>query len=276
MSFTTALTKHVPFSSPFLRDCGYVNGEWTRGEATQNLRRFRTRPQAKCSPRCRTWVLPTPAKPSTRPMRRNLHGQRRPARERSAILRKWFDLMVANADELASILTAEMGKPFPEARGEILVCRRLYRMVCGGSQAHLRRNNSRSFQRQAHDRHQTAGRCCRHHHALELPSSDDHPQDRSGAGCRLHGGFETRRTDPALGDRACGSCRTGRHSGWRFQRHCRRRRSGDRQGTLQQRQSAQDQLYRFDGSRPHPDAPVRRPDQEGEPRARRQRTIHRL
>src|SRR5712691_3820932 len=33
------------------------------------------------------------------------------AKERSAILRRWFDLMVANADDLAAILTAEQGKP---------------------------------------------------------------------------------------------------------------------------------------------------------------------
>ena len=42
------------------------------------------------------------------------------AKERSAILRKWFDLMVANADDLAAILTAEQGKPLAEAKGEIL------------------------------------------------------------------------------------------------------------------------------------------------------------
>ncbi len=41
-------------------------------------------------------------------------------KERAAVLRKMFDLMVANADDLATILTMEMGKPFPEARGEIL------------------------------------------------------------------------------------------------------------------------------------------------------------
>lgn len=41
-------------------------------------------------------------------------------KERAAILRKWYDLMVENADDLARILTAEMGKPFAEARGEIL------------------------------------------------------------------------------------------------------------------------------------------------------------
>ncbi len=43
----------------------------------------------------------------------------RPAKERAGILRKWFDLMIANTEDLALILTAEMGKPLAEARGEI-------------------------------------------------------------------------------------------------------------------------------------------------------------
>jgi succinate-semialdehyde dehydrogenase/glutarate-semialdehyde dehydrogenase len=41
-------------------------------------------------------------------------------KERAGVLRKLFDLMVDNADDLATILTMEMGKPWPEARGEIL------------------------------------------------------------------------------------------------------------------------------------------------------------
>ncbi|KIC12040.1 succinate-semialdehyde dehydrogenase [Leisingera sp. ANG-M1] len=44
----------------------------------------------------------------------------RTGKERAAVLRKWFDLMMANADDLAAILTAEMGKPLAEARGEIM------------------------------------------------------------------------------------------------------------------------------------------------------------
>lgn len=41
-------------------------------------------------------------------------------KERAAVLRRWFDLMIAHADDLATILTAEQGKPHAEARGEIL------------------------------------------------------------------------------------------------------------------------------------------------------------
>lgn len=43
----------------------------------------------------------------------------RPAKERANILRRWFDLMMANQDDLGRILTAEQGKPLPEAKGEI-------------------------------------------------------------------------------------------------------------------------------------------------------------
>jgi len=43
----------------------------------------------------------------------------RTAKERSIILRKWFDLINANTDDLARIMTVEQGKPFPEAKGEI-------------------------------------------------------------------------------------------------------------------------------------------------------------
>jgi len=43
----------------------------------------------------------------------------RTGKERAAVLRKWFDLMMANVDDLGKILTAEMGKPLAEAKGEV-------------------------------------------------------------------------------------------------------------------------------------------------------------
>lgn len=45
---------------------------------------------------------------------------RKTGKERAAVLRKLYDLIVANADHLATILTMEMGKPLAEAKGEIL------------------------------------------------------------------------------------------------------------------------------------------------------------
>ena len=45
---------------------------------------------------------------------------RRPAKERTAILRKLNDLMLANQDDLALIMTTEQGKPLAESRGEIV------------------------------------------------------------------------------------------------------------------------------------------------------------
>src|SRR5687767_13543846 len=41
------------------------------------------------------------------------------AAERAKIMRRWFDLMLANLDDLAVIMTAEQGKPLAESKGEI-------------------------------------------------------------------------------------------------------------------------------------------------------------
>jgi len=42
-----------------------------------------------------------------------------PAKTRAQLLRRWFDLMLANRDDLAAIMVREQGKPLAEARGEI-------------------------------------------------------------------------------------------------------------------------------------------------------------
>jgi succinate-semialdehyde dehydrogenase/glutarate-semialdehyde dehydrogenase len=43
----------------------------------------------------------------------------RTAKERAQILRRWYDLMMANQEDLAALMTAEQGKPLAESRGEI-------------------------------------------------------------------------------------------------------------------------------------------------------------
>ena len=44
---------------------------------------------------------------------------RRPAKERAAILRRWYELQIENKDDLALLMTSEQGKPLAEARGEV-------------------------------------------------------------------------------------------------------------------------------------------------------------
>ncbi|WP_420547293.1 NAD-dependent succinate-semialdehyde dehydrogenase [Curvivirga sp.] len=46
--------------------------------------------------------------------------QAKSAKERGAILRKWFDLMLANKEDLAIIMTSECGKPLAESQGEVM------------------------------------------------------------------------------------------------------------------------------------------------------------
>ncbi|EKO3436147.1 aldehyde dehydrogenase family protein, partial [Vibrio fluvialis] len=46
--------------------------------------------------------------------------QEKSAAERSVILKRWYDLMLDNADDLARIMTLEQGKPLAEAKGEVM------------------------------------------------------------------------------------------------------------------------------------------------------------
>lgn len=47
-------------------------------------------------------------------------GEKSRQRNGAQILRRWYDLVIANADDLALILTSEQGKPLAEAKGEIV------------------------------------------------------------------------------------------------------------------------------------------------------------
>ncbi|AVR94653.1 NADP-dependent succinate-semialdehyde dehydrogenase [Pseudoduganella armeniaca] len=46
--------------------------------------------------------------------------RKKTAKERAAVLRKWYDLIMANADDLALLMTTEQGKPLAEAKGEVV------------------------------------------------------------------------------------------------------------------------------------------------------------
>ena len=96
----------------------YINGNWVDGDAGTTY--------AVTNPATGE-VLAECASCGTAETRRAieaaeaaLHSWRsKSVKERSGILRKWFDLMMAAQEDLAQIMTAEQGKPLAEARGEV-------------------------------------------------------------------------------------------------------------------------------------------------------------
>ena len=152
------------------------------------------------------------------------------AKQRAVILRRWFELMMANQADLAQLMTAEQGKPLAEAAGEIAYAaafvewfaeeaRRVYGEVIPGAPA-----------RQAHRRAAPAGGRGRRHHAVEFPRGHDHPQGGAGARRRLHLHRQARRPDAAVGAGDGGTGRARGRAARRVQRH-HRQRARDRRGT---------------------------------------------
>jgi succinate-semialdehyde dehydrogenase/glutarate-semialdehyde dehydrogenase len=100
-----------------LKTLCYIDGQWVGGEA----------PRIEVSDPATGEVLasiPSLGRAETRAAieaaeRAQKAWAARPAKERSAILRRWFDLIMANQDDLGAILTAEQGKPLAEGKGEI-------------------------------------------------------------------------------------------------------------------------------------------------------------
>ncbi|MFD1329062.1 NAD-dependent succinate-semialdehyde dehydrogenase [Mycoplana ramosa] len=118
MAFYDALTKHLK-STDFLRDTGYIDGNWTGGNGAASFDVLNPATGEKLATLPEMGAAETAAAIDAAYKAQGSWAAR-PAKERSALLRKWHDLMIANADELAAILTAEMGKPLADARGEIL------------------------------------------------------------------------------------------------------------------------------------------------------------
>ncbi len=102
--------------SLFKQQC-YLNGEWVSGTDTTEVTNPATGevighvPKLGQAEATQAIADANAAWPAWR---------KKTAKERATILKKWFDLMITNADDLALIMTSEQGKPLAEARGEIL------------------------------------------------------------------------------------------------------------------------------------------------------------
>ena len=199
------------------------------------------------------------------------------AKERSAILRKWFDLMVANADDLAAILTAEQGKPLAEAKGEILY---------GASFIEWFAEEAKRVYGDAIPGHQPDKRILVIKQPIgvvaaitpwNFPNAMITRKVAPGARRRLHHGAQARRARRRCSALALAELaeRAG-HAEGRVQR--RHREVGPTIGSefCAHPEGAQAHLHRLDRGRPHPACARRRAGARSSTRARRQRALHRL
>src|SRR5688500_1971398 len=107
----------LPLTDPklFRTQC-YIDGEWVSASQTISVVNPATGSQLGTVPK----LGAADARRAIDAAERSWPAWRtKTAKERAAILRRWFDLMMANQEDLAQILTAEQGKPLAEARGEI-------------------------------------------------------------------------------------------------------------------------------------------------------------
>src|SRR5947208_287573 len=115
-----ALERFIPsLKDPtLLRQQGYIDGKWVDADNGATFRvtnpgngqLIGTAPDMGAAETRRAIEAADRAWPAWR---------KKTARERSALLRRWYELMLANADDLAMILTSEQGKPLAESKGEI-------------------------------------------------------------------------------------------------------------------------------------------------------------
>jgi succinate-semialdehyde dehydrogenase/glutarate-semialdehyde dehydrogenase len=101
-----------------LRQACYIDGHWVAADSGEHFpvtdpadgRVIASVPRAGAAETERAIAAAEKALPAWRA---------RTAAERARILRRWYELMLAHQDDLALIMTAEQGKPLPEAKGEI-------------------------------------------------------------------------------------------------------------------------------------------------------------
>ena len=139
------------------------------------------------------WTPPSPPQPS---------WAATPPRERGEILRRAFELITARADDLALLMTLEMGKPVKESKAEIAYAAEFFRWF---SEEAVRISGRWSVAPNGASRlltmKQPVGPCL-FITPWNFPHGDGHPQDRPGGRRRLHHGRQAGLADAAVDVRA--------------------------------------------------------------------------
>ena len=116
---TSSTTTGVTLTDPKLfRQSCYVDGAWVnaRGGATINVDNPATGEIVGTVPKFGAAETRDAIEAANRAF---LEWRKKTAKERAAVLRRWFDLMLANQEDLARLMTTEQGKPLTESRGEV-------------------------------------------------------------------------------------------------------------------------------------------------------------
>ena len=106
-------------NAELLKNAGYINGEWTGSESDK---RFEVTNAFSKEVIC---TLPDMGVKETNDAIEAANNswsnwRSKTAKERALILKKWFDLIIDNQEDLATLMTAEQGKPLAEAKGEVV------------------------------------------------------------------------------------------------------------------------------------------------------------
>ncbi len=106
-------------NADLLKNAGYINGEWTGSESDK---RFEVTNAFSKEVIC---TLPDMGTKETNDAIEAANNswsnwRSKTAKERALILKKWFDLIIDNQEDLATLMTAEQGKPLAEAKGEVV------------------------------------------------------------------------------------------------------------------------------------------------------------
>ncbi len=113
---TTSL-RNLLSDPTLLREACYIGGKWIEGKETIKVTNPATREQIA--------AVPSLGAEETQAAIDAAAGAQKSwaaktAKERARILRWWYELIMEHADDLAILMTAEQGKPVPEARGEVV------------------------------------------------------------------------------------------------------------------------------------------------------------
>ena len=148
------------------------------------------------------WLrLPTPP-PATRSRRwTRPRGASRVGGDAAARARRdpalGFETLIARADDLATLMTLEMGKVVAESMGEVKYGAEFFRWFAEEAVRIGGRFIPGPAGDRPHHRHQAARRPVLRDHPVELPAGHGHPQDRARDGRRLHDDRQARTGDAA-------------------------------------------------------------------------------